>query len=393
MDKLSENSIELIDDSLKKLLNYIEKEDFRGWDPYDFLNSWVPFKWGGKWVQAIAVQAGKLIPFNLRRILGIKKQDIPKGLGLLLNAYCLLYEKTKDKSFLETAEKLFNRLIEARSESEEYCWGCNFVWANPHKVLPRYFPSVVVTSFAGFGIFRYFNITRDERAKEILLSIGRYIHNNTKWTQTESGLCMGYTSQSDEYCYNASILGALMLSEIYKVEGSAVLLDEIRELVRFVVSSQHSDGHWAYSYYPDKGKEYEQIDFHQGFILVSLKRIKDLTGVDFPGLNEAVAKGLEYYRRVQFTDEGVSLWRVPKARPVEIHNQAQGIITFSLFSGLDEEYAPFARKILLWTIANMRSGKGFFYYRKFRHYTVRIPYMRWSQAWMLLAMVYYKCEV
>jgi len=30
--------------------------------------------------------------------------------------------------------------------------------------------------------------------------------------------------------------------------------------------------------------------------------------------------------------------------------------------------------------------RGFFYYRALRFWTIRTSYMRWSQAWMLLAL-------
>jgi hypothetical protein len=35
---------------------------------------------------------------------------------------------------------------------------------------------------------------------------------------------------------------------------------------------------------------------------------------------------------------------------------------------------------------HMWSNAGFFYYRTFRTVTIRTSYMRWSQAWMLLAL-------
>ena len=34
----------------------------------------------------------------------------------------------------------------------------------------------------------------------------------------------------------------------------------------------------------------------------------------------------------------------------------------------------------------MRSPKGYFYFQKRPRLTVRTPFMRWSQAWMLLAL-------
>jgi len=34
----------------------------------------------------------------------------------------------------------------------------------------------------------------------------------------------------------------------------------------------------------------------------------------------------------------------------------------------------------------MRSSEGYFYYQRHRFHTNRIPYMRWSQAWMMYAL-------
>jgi hypothetical protein len=32
-----------IEGSFNNLINWIESEEYIGWDPYDILNSWVPF--------------------------------------------------------------------------------------------------------------------------------------------------------------------------------------------------------------------------------------------------------------------------------------------------------------------------------------------------------------
>ncbi|MCH7720309.1 MAG: hypothetical protein IH988_04885 [Planctomycetes bacterium] len=40
-----------------------------------------------------------------------------------------------------------------------------------------------------------------------------------------------------------------------------------------------------------------------------------------------------------------------------------------------------------WTIDSLQdSDEGFFYYRKYRHFRNKTSYMRWGQAWMLLAL-------
>jgi hypothetical protein len=45
-----------------------------------------------------------------------------------------------------------------------------------------------------------------------------------------------------------------------------------------------------------------------------------------------------------------------------------------------------AQNVATWTINNLRDSRGFFYYQRRRFYTVRKPYMRWTQAWMLYAL-------
>ena len=146
-----------VDNAIDELISFIEKENFMGWDPYDYLNSRIPFRWFGKMSLAIAVQAGKLIPFNLRPFLGIRKEENPKGLGLLLGAYCNLYHATGNVEYLDKADYLYGRLLTLRSPGkEDYCWGYNFIWANPHCVHPKYMPSAVVSSFVGQAIYKYY---------------------------------------------------------------------------------------------------------------------------------------------------------------------------------------------------------------------------------------------
>lgn len=378
----------IIDKTISNLSAYIEKEDFKGWDPYDYLHSWIPFRWFGKMAQAIAVQAGKLMPVNLRPLMGIPKENNPKGLSLMLQSYCDLYEYSHEGKYLEIAKKLFHRIMSMKNDSEYLCWGYPFVWANPQHVHPAFTPSIVVEAFVGFGLYRYYELTQDEDAKAAIIKMSDFVHECLTWTETKQGCCISYTKEESSYCYNATILGAALLARIYSLTKENNLKSEVGQLTSFVLAHQKEDGHWEYSMNPNTGKEYNQIDFHQGFIVSALA---DVDKYCYEGshkeIGNAIRKGLEYYRRIQFTDSGVSLWRIPKEYPVEIHNQSQGIITFSTLSQYDSHYLEFANTIAEWTINNMRSKKGFFYYRKYKWYTIKIPYMRWSQAWMLLALV------
>jgi hypothetical protein len=45
-----------------------------------------------------------------------------------------------------------------------------------------------------------------------------------------------------------------------------------------------------------------------------------------------------------------------------------------------------AEAVYTWAMARMWNAGGYFSYRVYRIGTNRIPYMRWSQAWMLVAL-------
>lgn len=94
--------------SLKELINYCEKQQFKGYDPYDTLKSWLPFKWFSKWGPPIAIQIQKRNPVNIRPFLAIKKEINPKGMGLFLKAYSLLYAKTKERCSLQRTTEIFD---------------------------------------------------------------------------------------------------------------------------------------------------------------------------------------------------------------------------------------------------------------------------------------------
>ena len=76
--------------SLKKLKLYCEKENFKGWDPYDGFNSALfqstPLKYWD--VGRLAwIQFFKRSPINFRTLFFVPKQHNAKGVALFLNGY------------------------------------------------------------------------------------------------------------------------------------------------------------------------------------------------------------------------------------------------------------------------------------------------------------------
>ena len=86
----------------KDLLNNLRKEDFKGYDPFDFLNSKIfqltPFKYS-KWFRLAWLQLGKHLPLNLRPLLLVQKKRNPKGIALIISGLIQdINEQTKNNT-------------------------------------------------------------------------------------------------------------------------------------------------------------------------------------------------------------------------------------------------------------------------------------------------------
>jgi len=369
------------------LIEYIENEKYAGYDPYDALMGKCKFKIFGKWGPALAVQFIKRNPINLRPLFGIKKSINPKAIGLMLQAYCILYEITKEKKWLDQSHLFFSWLCEHQSSDYKgVSWGYPFTWANPEKKLPVFTPTAVVTGFVIRGIFAYYKLTKIPEALEMMRGAVDFVLDELHITKNDDGVCFSYTHFKQDCCYNASLLAAETLARMCAVSHDHTLYNLSCKAVDFVVSHQHSDGRWNYSIDLQKGIERAQIDFHQGYVLESISNIMELLQIKSAKYSDAITKGSDYYYSKQFFPHGQSRWRLPKVYPVDIHNQSQGIITFTRLGKFNPLFSSFAHKIADWTISHMLSEQGYFYYQKHYLFTNRISYMRWSQAWMLLAL-------
>jgi len=379
----------LIEESVYKLEKYLASENFKGYDPYDTLNSWFPFHWFGNYISAIATQFQKRNQINIRPLLGIKKEINPKAFGLFLHAYSKLYIKTGNKDYLKKTDYFFNWLKDNYSHGYSgYCWGYNFPWANPQQYKPSYTPSSVVTGFICKGLSKYLEVTNRNDIKDIILSASKFILHDIPITEDENGICFSYTPLKRDLCFNSSLLAAEILVRAYLINAKKGLRDKAIRAVDWVISHQKNDGHWNYSIDIKTGTEREQLDFHQGYLLDSIFEIKKMLKIENENWERSIKKGLIFYRNSQFTNNGISYWRFPKKWPVEIHNQSQGIITFLKLSDYDEDYKRFAEIIANWTIKNMQDNVGYFYYQKYPLYKNKISYIRWSNAWMFLALTY-----
>jgi hypothetical protein len=200
--------------------------------------------------------------------------------------------------------------------------------------------------------------------------------------ETAREVCFSYAPQSDTRIFNASLLAAEVLASVGHLTGETELLELAERATRYVVNNQQPDGSWSYG---TDTKQSWKDNFHTAYLLFSLKRIINVS----PQKEEfqpALERGYHFWKTSFFLAEGWPKYYDDDPYPVDTHAAASAIVTFLECRDLDPDAAALARNVASWTIDNLRDSRGFFYYQKRRFYTVRKPYMRWTQAWMLYAL-------
>ena len=177
---------------LLRLQSWIEAEGFRGYDPYDALNSPLlsSLSLGNKFLRIAFIQLLKRLPVNLRPFLFVKKDYNPKGLGLLLWGYAKLYAREKDSGYLEQIDKLLELLEGLKShDCSGNGWGYNFDWQSRAFFVPKFTATVVNSAFIGHALLDTWGITGNMRALEMALPIGDFILRDLNRHEEDDAVC------------------------------------------------------------------------------------------------------------------------------------------------------------------------------------------------------------
>lgn len=379
--------------SFNRLKDYCEREDFRGWDPYDGLNSTVfrrlPYLSGNRWPRLAWIQFMKRMPFNLRPAMGVKKEYNPKGLGLFLAGYCHLYKQEASAPYLDKISYLADKVISLQTEGYSgSCWGYNFDWQARAFFQPRNTPTVVATTYVANALMDAYDITKEQRYLSVALSSASFVLYDLNRTYDDAGnFAFSYSPQDHTQVFNASLLGSRLLARIYDYTKDASLLNPARKSAAYCCGHQQENGAWSYGTLPF----HQWIDnFHTGYNLECLAAYQYYTHDH--RFDKAIKKGTDYYLNTFFTEEGKPKYYSNNLYPIDVHNTSQLIITLSRL-GLFGEHRALIDKVLRWTVNNMQDKEGYFYYQLRRGPHSRTPYMRWAQAWMFNAMALYQLEI
>lgn len=384
----------MIQDSLSRFLEWLRKYGWSGYDPYDlkgkslFIKS-RPNKFN-EFRKNLVLGMEYFFPFATRQFFRVKKEINAKGMGLFASAYKSLYEITEEeehrKEAIEALQWLEENCLQGYSGN---CWGYPFDWQS-RIFMPRGTPSGVVTTIVGNAFWEFYTMTQDSHYLDICRSICEFFMNDLNIDHIDKERsCFSYTPLDHFHVHNANLFVAEFLIKVGQEINEQSYLNQGLKAVAYTISEQKEDG--SICYWGNDQDDPCWIDhYHSGFKIRSLHAMWKMT-------NEEI-----YYKSLKnfylYYLENLFLARtIPKASPnrlypIDIHSCAEAILCNSTLAEDFPEANEYLNNCVPWILDNMQHPQGWFIYKIRKlfpriYWKLKIPYIRWGQAWMLKALV------
>ncbi|KMQ50690.1 hypothetical protein CHISP_2373 [Chitinispirillum alkaliphilum] len=377
-------TVAILESSIDRVEKWVEKQNYRGYEPFDGLSSYLrPLTAGNVFAERLLQQLVRQSPLNLRPVLGVIPKDSTKGRGYMGWGYLKRYRMTKDPQFKEKAVECLDWLDKNKAPGyQKHSWGNHFDFTSRAGKLPKQEPIIVWSSLIGQTYLDAYELFRDKRYLDIAKSICGWIIDLPR-EKTARGTCLSYVAYTQSSIHNSNMLGAAMLARTAKLTGEKELISVAKQAMEYSCSRQRPDGSWWYG----EGVSTRWIDnFHTGYNLDCLKCYSDSTGDrDY---RSHLQKGMEYYKRMFFENSGRPKYYHNRVFPVDIQCASQAIDTLAYFSDQDSEALSLGVKVAMWTINNMQDKEGYFYYRQLPGLKAKTPMLHWGQATMYKGLVH-----
>jgi hypothetical protein len=379
----------IIHEAFTDLFHWCRSHNFAGHDPFDALNSKLfratPLKYS-RTARLVWTQVFKRSPVSLRRLALVPVERNSKGVALFALAALANYRRLKTKTAEIEARRLLDDLLSMRlGDWSGAAWGYNFDWQSRAFFARRGSPTIVPTAFAARALIEAARAFDDQAYLDTARSACDFILKDLpRSVETDTEVCFSYTPGSGTRIYNASLLAAETLAGVGALTGEPELCEWAVRAARYVVNQQHEDGSWTYGAAANQA----WVDnFHTAFVLTSLARIiVHCETAQTSQFEEPLQRGYEFWRNRFFLADGWPKYYHDTLYPVDTHAAATAIVSLLDLRELDHNAMALAEQAAVWSTRNLRDPRGFFYYQRRRFYSVRTPFMRWTQAWMLYAL-------
>ncbi len=377
----------------KKIISSVKDDNFSGFDPFDSLNSLffksLPFLRKGLFGLAW-IQFHKRSTFNLRPLFAVPAGRNPKGIGLFILGLLQDYKRTNDNSHLNEAIKLGDWLLTQQSDKATWqhaCWGYHFDWNARAFYVPIGKPNVITTIYVSQALYALGEVTGDNAYTSTALDSAHFIVK-TLYSEIDGRQFFAYIPGEETFVHNASLWGAAWVAFVANVTNNSAYKELALTVARQSVSEQSDDGSWVYG----ARHHHQFIDgFHTGYNLEALHVLR--TVLQSTEFDASITLGLAYYKKELFEEDGTAKYYNTNRYPLDMHSVSQAVLTLLKVSGKKED-VELAGKIIQRSIDTLfMPSKKRFVYQKHKHFTNKINYIRWTQAWVYYSFAYYNRQL
>lgn len=365
-------------DAFERIVAILEREGYAGWDPYDALSSPVLRSLGRTRVlRGAAIQALKRSPVNIRPLLRVPRQRFAMTLALAASAHARLERSGVGES--GRAARLADDVAErALNVGGEAAWGYEFDVQTRWGYYRGGAPNAVASAFAAQALLDASELSGGQGFRDIARSAIRFATANLL-VDAGGERFFAYHPGSRVPIHNASVLLAGVAARC--ADDGSEELAAARAVVGFTVARQSEDGSWPYG----EGPRLSWVDgYHTAYVLDGLAAWQAREPTPFVGAS--FARGIDLYIRCLIDSDGVPRASLRSRYPVDATTAAAAISTLSRLAGHDERALALASRVLCWTLGNLRRRDGGIAFQLHRRYRNVVPYARWSDAQMLLAL-------
>jgi len=377
--------------SIARLDGWLAGNGWAGYDPYDLPGQAAFIRPAGRparLLRRLVLRAGFYFPRALRRLFRVPPAVNAKGMGLLAEGYRLLYEAAGEERHLRRAQEAL-AWLEA-NPSPGYaglCWGYPFDWQS-RVLIPRGTPSSVVSATVGHSFWGFYRMTGERRYLDACRSICEFFLHDLHVDRFDGGqICFSYTPVDTFHVHNANLFAADFLVRVGLAAHEDRYVDHGMQAAAYTLGQQNADGSICY-WSRDQEPTCRVDHYHSGF------EIRCLHGVWQATADARVRRALEAY--YAFYRERLFQGAVPKMTPaqlypVDIHSCAEAILCPTTLAPDFPQAWDGLRRTVPWILREMQQREGWFIYRIVRlpggvRFRIRIPYIRWGQAWMLRSL-------
>ena len=319
-----------------------------------------------------------------------KRQRFPIADAHYAMGFAFLSQALGEKKYYHRAVHFLEVLKETRSSGyAHYCWGYPFNWETRRGTMWQGTPLITTVPYVYEAFRDVYRIDGDPKWREVMLSIARHAAEDYHDFETspDASSCSYNPLPGDPGgVINASAYRAFLLTAAARDFSDTEYERTAQRNLNFVLQAQNPDGSWYYS----TDGERDFIDhFHTCFVLKALAKIEAMT--NDPGCTKAIERGVDYYVRNLFDEQGLPkpFSRRPRMTVYrrELYDYAEcinvGVLLEGRFPALDE---ILSRVI---TMEGWQKSDGSFRSRQLLVGWDDTPMHRWAQSQLFRSLSFF----